>query len=121
MTLNEIIEAIIGLPSNYIACNTSPWEFLKKSGYFAEHEQISDEIIRQKLAEHPERVNEWVNYSENKRSTPGWFLKTDDKRSYIVGYIDSQSRITEQNEFVDPITACAKFIKKEIEAMRKTS
>lgn len=120
MNHKNIIDRIISLPSDFdVRGNISMTALLRESGYLSEFENITVEDIREQLEYKFEKVEDWLNYSENKRSLPGWFLKLYDSQIYVVGFLDEDGSTTVLNEFKDRNEACAVFIKNEIEAMRK--
>lgn len=122
MTKTNVIDAIIRLPSDFNnLSNVSMFSLLHASGYFSEFEKISEETIREQLEKTPDRVEDWLVYSEDKRSVPGWYFKSDDEHKYVVGYIAIDGPTKEQYEYDNQIAACAAFIKKEVEGIRKTA
>ncbi len=115
---DDIIKKIIFLPRAFNSLmNKSVFELLKESGYFELHTSISENTIRKHLEKHPECVNEWMSYSEDKRSSSGYYLQNNEKK-YIVGYLDDKTKKQIKKEFSNGIKACAVFIKKEVESIR---
>ncbi len=117
---NQLIKDIIFLPKKfYDEGNTSIYSLLKGSGYFELYERVSESGILEVLTQYPECVNQWLDWSENKRTNSGWYFKQDERGKYIVGFfpvIDGLKQI----EYSDSKEACADFIIKEIEEIRKS-
>jgi hypothetical protein len=114
----ETVNKIINLPLDYKRLgNKSFYTLVKESGYFEMYEQITEKMILDALTEHPECINEWMGYSDDKRSD-GWYFLQNDEGKYIVGFWDRKEGSTE-TEYSDIKTACASFIMKEIEDVRE--
>ena len=117
MKVNDILSRLITLPSNFQSVgNMSIYDLLKETGYFDIHEKISVESIRNTLAKSPEYVEDWIIYSEDKRSAFGWYFKQQDNKRYVVGLLSGDRKVG--NEYGNRLEACAIFIKNEIESIR---
>lgn len=90
----------------------SIYDLLQQTGYSKVAENISEQDIYQELAKNPDFVDDWLVYSEDKRTTGGWYFKKGDKNKYLVGCVD-ETGVTE-TEYADKIKACAKFVKQEL-------
>ena len=122
MNKHQIIDIrnIIFLPKQfYDENNISIYSLLKRSGYFDYYNQISEANIFDELTKYPECIDLWLNWSENKRSNSGWYLKENENGKYIVGYFPAKENLN-AIEYVDRTEACAVFIKREIEDIRKS-
>jgi hypothetical protein len=97
--------------------NVSMYSLLSDSGYFEAHSQISESTIREALQAHPETVDEWMRFSEDKRSNVGWYFRPS-HRGYEVGYFSRSQSGIKSAEYFDQTEACAVFIKNEIEEIR---
>jgi len=112
------IHDIIFLPDRfYSEGNVSIYSLLKESGYFELHDQISEADIFQELTQHLECIDQWLNWSENKRSSSGWYFRENENGQYVVGYFPLQERL-KTTEYCDKTEACSAFIKREIEDIR---
>ena len=119
MRSSETINKIILLPKMFTDLgNISIYELLKQSGYFQNFNQITEKDIFNELSHQPERIKEWILYSENKRSDSGYFIEQKEKDSYIVGYFSLKGGRRDQTEYHKGNEACAAFIKHEIEEIR---
>lgn len=119
MITNNIIKNIISLPEKFYALgNVSIYSLLKETGYFEMHNQVDEATILDELNRHPDYINQWLNWSDNKR-TSGWYFKQKDNGEYVVGYFPIRENL-KQIESFDSKEACAAFIKREIEEIRKS-
>ena len=73
----------------------------------------SVEELMTAIRKRPEIVENWIEYSENKRGSPSWFFAKGEE-NYLVGFLDSCGSCHE-SRFSDPVYACAVFIKLELE------
>lgn len=97
--------------------NISPINLLKKSGYLEFSDQINEEEIGEILKSYPHLVDEWLLWSENKRSNPTWHFDKFEDGTYAVAYSTEgiEAEINKKDEF----KACAAFIKREAEDLRE--
>ena len=118
MKTEDILVDLIRLPRMFNAGDVSMYELLRQTGYFELHDQISEAAIRQTLDWHPECVDDWISYSEDKRTSSGWFIKQENSAKYRVAYFSCEGDKGLQTSYVDRIEACAAFIKHELEDIR---
>jgi hypothetical protein len=73
----------------------------------------SIEEILSALKNQPGLVENWINYSQDRRKTPSWYFSRDGNK-FKVGYMPTS---LERNEGIydDAYFACALFIKLELE------
>lgn len=122
MNANDITDKLIKLPRVFNSRgNISISDLLKETGYYEMNQQVSKEIIQTALSQQPECVDEWLSYSEDKRSSAGWYLKQEDINTYVLGFISGKAEENSQERYSDRIAACAAFIKHEAEDIKKTT
>jgi len=112
---------IVTMPRRFHSLgNISIFSLLEETGYFELHDQISEGDIRTALLCWPECLQEWIQYSEDKRSSSGWYLTLDDEGLYETAYFDIKAvpNTTNRVEYESAVDACAAFIKHEIESIR---
>ena|ERR1035437_3711140 len=115
---NIILNKVISLSTEfYNKRNVSIYTLLMETGYFEMYEQINETDILYELTIHPEFINKWFSWSENKRSRSGWYIKQNDNSTYAVGYFPANRDIP-QLLYWDIKEACAAFIIREIEEIR---
>ena len=114
-----VINLLIQIPRlHYELGNASVYSLLVESGYFECHEEISEQAIFRELHKHTEYVSDWRSYSQDKR-TSGWYLMEPNNGRYGIGYIPADgTNAKETLEYSDEVSACAAFIKLEIENIR---
>jgi hypothetical protein len=95
------------------------FSLLEVTGYFGLHNQLSETDIRAALVRCPECVQEWFQYSEDKRSSSGWYLTENDEECYETGFIADAHTRTNRVQHDNAIDACAVFIKHELEDIRR--
>jgi hypothetical protein len=116
MNHEELVQKIIFLPR--ILCqhqNLSPLAQLTQTGYFQRRGQIIEERIREALRQHHECVEDWLLWSENKRTCEGWYLLREGAERYLVGYSAAEAGTPAQIEYAEGGSACAAFIMRELE------
>ena len=100
-------------------CNVSMIALLKESGYLENFNEVTEARILEYLQQHPDLVGTWVLYSENKRTDGGWYILTPRDSQippnvWAVGFYPAE----ETREFPDGASACAFFVKQEVESIR---
>ena len=118
MKVNDALNGLINLPRKFNSViNKSIYDLLKETGYFEIHDKISVESIRNRLAQSPEYVEDWILYSKDKRNSSGWYFKQEDSQRYVVGFLNGKGN-NSHKEYADRLEACAIFIKHEIDNIR---
>jgi len=121
MKKKQVIEEIIILPKKFFNYenNKSISALLKETGYFEMHNEIKEDDILKVLLAHSNYVNHWLNWSADKRSSSGWYFKHGPNHNeYIVNYFPKNLK-NEEMIYSNPKNACAAFIKREMETIRK--
>src|SRR5439155_14501585 len=74
-SIEAIAAEIVTLPQRFHSLrDVSIFLLLEATGYFGLHDQISAGDIRAALLRCPESNEEWMQYSEDKRTSSGWYL-----------------------------------------------
>ena len=111
--MDLIIRNICELPVNFSVNNKSPLQLAMESGFLNYNKEIKPVLIKKYLENHPHLIEEWIIWSENKRTDKGYFLQLGDK--FIVGYIDSTKKgLMKTIEYKTALDACSDFILLEI-------
>lgn len=115
--IKNIINDIINIPST-LHCNEteSMYSLLQKYNYFEQYDMVQEDLIREVLIKNPEYINQWLQWSEDKRSSEAWYFIKNTNNKYTVGYYGSKKEI--KKEYFDAASACAAFIKLDIESLR---
>ena len=101
--------------------NKSMFSLLKDSGYFEAHDQITKEALQDALLFDRESVHDWLQYSDDKRTTSGLYFKEGVPGTYIIGYFPNTAGNMKKMIFNNEVIACATYIKFEIEGIRSGS
>ena len=97
--------------------NVAIYSLLKEVGYFDMYNEVSEDVIREALLLHPNCVNDWIRFSEDKRSSAGWYFQQNGI-DYEVGFFSLNKNNIGPTKYSNSIEACAAFIKREIESIR---
>lgn len=87
-------------------------ELVSESGIDACPSALAVPYIFSYIAEHPELIEHWLRWSENKRVSSGWYF-TRRSEGYSVGCRPNGKILN----IVHPEVACAEFIVHEIRTM----
>lgn len=90
------------------------YELLMRTGYLERREELTGEAIRRALATSPEYLVEWLEYSANKRSSAGWYIREQHGR-VEVGNLRSDGSAAEERSYADLEEACGDFILRELD------
>jgi len=116
--MKDTIKKIIRLP--YVLrkeTGKSIYSLLEETKYFDSHNKVSVEDMKTCLSENLEYIQYWLEYSADKRTSSGWYISKVRPDRFVVGLLNSNN-IHEETEYSDELSACANFIKKEIEELR---
>lgn len=112
-----LIAAICRIPADFRRRgDVSRSEILAESGYFADPDALEVATLAAHLADHPELVHDWLVYSEDKRTSKGWYFGQRPSGAFEIGQLAGGSET-----FTDPCMACAAFILREIRGWGRPS
>ena len=118
MNITDTVIDLIYIPRKFEDLgNVSIYSLLRDSGYFETYSEISESTIREGLRAHPETVEEWMRFSQDKRTNAGWYFRPS-RKGYEVGYFSRFQGDIKSTHYSDRTQACAVFIKNEIEEIR---
>jgi len=119
MTINSVICGIISLPRRFHETgDKSIYTLLLETGYANIRDQVTVDAIRVALSKHPKSVADWFQYSCDKRTTGGWYLKEAGSGEFIVGSMANDERTNPHQEtYHDKLSACSVFVKREIDSI----
>jgi hypothetical protein len=116
-SIEDIIKRIINLPNEFHnSGNISMYALLKRTGYFELYTQIDETNILKELIINPGYFEQWLLLSAYKITTLGWYF-VEENNLYVVGYYPKEQNPT-LLKYSYANTACAAFIKREIESIR---
>jgi len=115
--IKEIVERIVHIPHDFNHGDKSELALLEESGYFKIHQQITEEVIKEVLKKYPNVIVEWLQLSEDSRSSTRWCFWKNENGKYFVGHWPDSKDFEEVNT-TDEFYACAVFIKRKAESIR---
>ncbi len=83
---------------------------LALTGYLDAPDSLTVPSLVAELSRSPSLVEEWLNYSGDKRVTSGWAFERTRDGGAVIAWFPRGERIT----FGDPVRACAEFIVREL-------
>jgi hypothetical protein len=116
--IEKVIERIVHIPYDFHQIKTkSTYTLLLESGYFEVYDQIDENKIIEALKKQPHLIAQWLQWSEDNRSSPSWYFTKGDDGKCFVGHWPEGKEFKEINTS-DEFIACAAFIKRDIEQTR---
>jgi hypothetical protein len=115
---STIVGDVIRLPRIFFDRGSiSMYALLHEIEYFSMSDLVTEDAIYQEFLEHPEYVNDWVDWSEAKRSSAGWYIRQRGDAGFEVGYFPPHYGSHKVAKYADVAQACAAFVKREIESI----
>ena len=90
-------------------------DLVSESGYRELRPTLTREQVADHLARHPGLVLDWLRYSEDKRTSGGWYL-LHPSSGWIVGRLEGPEHAREFRFGSGP-EACAEFILRELDGV----
>ena len=119
MKKSEMVAQLVALRRRFQSLgNVSIFSLVEQTGYFELHHEVSESDIRAALISFPKCLQEWLQYSADKRTSTGWYLAENDEECYETGYIAVDQIRMNRCSTRNGIMACACFIKHELESIR---
>lgn len=111
-TKEEIIQNIVGIPALFYSGGNKSFERLVLESGCNEVSELRVEDIANALLGNEGRVEDWLQWSLNKRVSSGWyFIKNDNK--YCVGFLPDNDKFP-TTIYESMYEACAAYILKEV-------
>ncbi len=89
---------------------------LEASGYTKHYATVAPTDIEDALANDTALIGEWLSYSQDKRTSSGWYFR-EQGGNFEIGQV-LHGRIKPKEQFADAMKACAAFIRLEAESIR---
>ena len=112
MTLepNARFARICGVPAEFSQSGLPLLEVVQASGYAEFRGQFAASELAEYLRARPAVVDQWVTFSEDKRTSEGWYLRPP----YSIGRVSREPPPMHEVKHVDLAAACAAFIIAEL-------
>lgn len=104
---------ICTVPAEYGQGDRSLLEVVRASGFAEFRGQFAPRELADYLRAKPAIVDQWIAYSEDKRTTEGWYLRPP----YSIGRVARWSPPMHEVKHPDLAAACAAFIIAELGAI----
>lgn len=115
MLSNEIATLLVRMPREIRrSASLTVRQYLDSLDYNEHRDQISQECIQRALLEDKEAIDSWLEYSESKRSSVGWFFRRSANDHFEIGIYDSNKGYSRVSEYDTSIDACSLYIINEV-------
>ena len=111
-TQESVTRRVCEIPSDHHALGKSVSALLKASGYLERRDLLTRESVAGYLREHPDMIAIWQQYSEDQRTSHGWYFTTDES-DVEVGHFHARHGRTRVQRYASREEACTEFILKE--------
>jgi hypothetical protein len=83
---NALLQGILGIghATSMRGAGISMHEALKVAGYAEHRPSFTAAELRLVIADHPELIEQWMSYSEDKRTDGGWYIRRDGKIGRVL-------------------------------------
>ncbi|MEO5564945.1 MAG: hypothetical protein ABIR18_15975 [Chitinophagaceae bacterium] len=116
--IKKVVEKIVHIPHDFhLRKNVSEIALVQESGYIELYNEVTEYEIIETLKKYPHLIAEWLQWSDDCRSSFKWYFKRDDDGKCFVGHFPRDQEFEEINT-PDEFKACSAFIKREIEGTR---
>jgi len=85
-------------------------ELIARTGYRDRWRSITVELLAEVLRQHPDWVDAWIQWSEDRRVSSGWYISGRDDAAFDVGNYPTVPPV----RYVDRTEACAVFVRCEL-------
>jgi hypothetical protein len=110
----DVVARICELPIQFKGRGTvSVIQLVDESGYRAAAGSLTVDAVLTYLREHPHLIEAWLGYSEDKRTSSGWYVTERSSDNFEIGYHPRGERIS----IAGRAPACAEFIVREIRSI----
>lgn len=110
--LDEVVASVCRIALD--GGNTSDVTLLERSGYLERRDEITVELLRDRLASEPSLIEAWQTWCEDDRSSPMWYFRTIGPGASEVVYVENGRRALHL-EFADRTQACAEYLIRELD------
>lgn len=106
----ERFTRVCAIPDDFRRGKGSLVDIVRASGYAEIRGEFATRELAEYLRRHPDVVDAWVGYSQDKRTTHGWYLRPP----CSVGRSTAEPPLAREHKYVDLAAACAAFIVAEL-------
>jgi hypothetical protein len=89
-------------------------ELIEGAGYPTLRPTLTDRLLADYIADHPDIITQWSMYSDDKRTTDGWYF-VHEVDSWIVGRLGLRGKRAVEHRYNSAAEACARFVLAELD------
>jgi hypothetical protein len=115
LDLDDVAITLCRLPIDYrLSRWRSATELVRMAGRADRRAEVSVDRIASCLAQNPNWVDAWFEWSADTRATPAWYLTEAGPHEFVVGYVigGTNRRVLARKERVD---ACAEYVRRYLD------
>ncbi|MBT8454674.1 MAG: hypothetical protein HKO95_00165 [Rhodobacteraceae bacterium] len=109
---SDIIQTVCDFPNLFRNGQKSAVQLAKSLRLRARRAEITQPALAAFLKDHPEQIELWLGWSDDKRTSPAWGLRRTDTGYLLFRYPDGP-----RTSYENGPEACAAFIEKEIDGL----
>lgn len=113
MSPESVVENLCRIPIAFHGGMKSAIQLVAESGIDQCESALSVDAVAQHLARCPYLIEEWIRWSDDKRTSGGWYFLRDDS-GYVVGSYPTRKVLY----FSEATVACAEFVVREVQSIR---
>ena len=109
----DVIARVCTLAERYYRGEAAPQELAFESGFLLHRERVKVGAVRRWLRKHPDTIQWWERWSEDKRTASGWYFV---RRPFFseCGWYETPRGKQHVRRFMSASAACAYFVVREI-------
>ena len=110
----DIVARICEIPVEFKARgDVSVLQLIRESGFEAQHVTVTVDALCKYLRDKPALIDAWFGYSEDKRTSSGWYILQRPNGQFEVAFFPKGESLITANR----ASACAEFVLREIRAI----
>ena len=117
----SVVDALCRMPLAFKDAGDSTMVALLKVSRYGRDSAIAEGDLAAHLRKHPQLVNAWLEYSDEQRTLPAWYLMRPGAQTgglWRVDYLTAREKPRE-HEFPDEFAACAFYIMRKVEELSR--
>jgi len=118
---SPVVEALCRMPAVFKEAGDTTMAALLTVSRYRSDSRVSEADLEAHLKTHPSLVDAWVEYSDEQRALPAWYLmrpREGSTEDWRVDYLTAREKPRE-HVFPDRFAACAFFIMRKVDELLK--
>jgi hypothetical protein len=113
LKLEEVALGFLGIPRRFHdEANVSVTQLLKRLGYKRWRKQLTRDVFEAAFRAHPEKMAEWLQWSDDQRCSPAWHVEEDAQGVTVAYYPPKSLWRNRKRTYADRAKGFAVFAKK---------